>query len=352
MRVCLKHILCLSGCCFAVLFFSCVSSPKPAVSEPPAEEVGVQTPEKNAKPAQENTGAKKLTVVQPQIEEVPEESAAPDPLEEYKALSENLRLKVQNAPAETKSGSAFTSDFSVSVTDAQGNKAPGVVVTVKYPSNRIENRILFATEDIQSDENGTVHFTCPIPEFSCIADVSFYPAASVQDERVLQYAEEHAVKIPYRVRTDKTNKSLSLSILDYTQAGKPITTNSLSSSAILKALYRKGFRSAGNSDFVDDVHNGNVQSLYRHASALFGGSINYLIFGTVKHETPVTKGEDGLYETTLRADIRIMNMANSEIILQTTQSFTAKEKNEWLLMDRIRNTLMAPALVDYIYYHF
>ena len=351
MRVCFKHIVCLLGCCCAVLFFSCVSSPKPAGADESAA-LPVQAPEGTAKPATENTGAKKLTVVQPQIEEVPEEIVEADPLEEYQALVENVRLKVQNAPAETKNGSPFASAFSVSVTDAQGNKAPGVAVTVTYPSNRIENRILFATEDIQSDENGTVSFTCPIPEFSCIADVSFYPAASVQDERVLQYAEEHAVKIPYRVRTDKTNKSLSLSILDYTQAGKPITTNSLSSSAILKALYRKGFRSAGNSDFVDDVNNGNVQSLYRHASALFGGSINYLIFGTVKHETPVTKGEDGLYETTLRADIRIMNMANSEIVLQTTQSFTAKEKNEWLLMDRIRNTLMAPALVDYIYYHF
>ena len=197
MPTCFKHIVCFLGCCCAVLFVSCVSSPKPA--DAAAEEVGIQAPEKSAKPAQENTEAKKLTVIQPQIEEVPEESAAPDPLEEYKALSENIRLKVQNAPAETKNGNAFTSAFSVSVTDAQGNKAPGIAVTVKYPSNRIEDRTLFATEDIQSDENGTVSFTCPIPEFSCIAEVSFYPAASVQDERVLQYAEEHAVKIPYRV---------------------------------------------------------------------------------------------------------------------------------------------------------
>ena len=350
MRIYSKHIFYLFGCCFAVLFFSCVSSPKPAVS--PTEETLVQTPEKNTKQSTGSTGAKKLTVVQLQTEQGKEESAVPDPLEEYRALVGNFRLKVQNSPAETKSGTPFSSAFSVSVTDAQGNKAQGIAVTVTYPSNRIENRILFATEDIQSDENGIVSFTCPIPEFSCITDVSFYPAATVQDERVLRYAEEHAVKIPYRVRTDKTNKSLSLSILDYTQAGKPITTNSLSSSAILKTLYRKGFRSAGNSDFIDDVNSGNVQSLYRHASALFGGNINYLIFGTVKHETPVTKGDDGLYKTTLRADIRIMDMANGEIVLQTTQSFTAEEKNEWLLMDRIRNTLMAPALVDYIYYHF
>ncbi|MGI5172035.1 hypothetical protein H0R92_00320 [Treponema sp. OMZ 840] len=352
----LKYIRFSFLCCIAVFFISCLSTPKDSVSQPDAaQEVSVQNikgkPEEKKTDTVQKTG-KKLTVVYDETDNSAEKQKTVDLLAEYKLLCENINIKIVNSPSETKSGFAFTSAFSIAVTDKQGHPAASVGFTVKYPSSRINDNLVFATEEIQSDKNGIVVFSSPLPEFSCNTHVSFYPTAAVMDSQVLQYAEENSVKIPYKVYTDKTNKSLSVSILDYTESGKAITSNSLTSSSLLKALFRKGFRRAGNSDFINEIHNGNIDLLYKNASALFRGQIDYLIFGTVKYESPVTKTEDELYEAVQRIDLFIMDIKTSDIILQTSYSFSAKEKNQWQVLDTIRNKLLAPAIAEYIYYNF
>ena len=158
--------------------------------------------------------------------------------------------------------------------------------------------------------------------------------------------------MPYRVYTDKTHKTISVSVLDYNQSGKPVRSNSFSSSAFLKALYKKGFRRAGNADFIDEIHSEDVQLLYKNASSLFSGAVDYLIFGTVKYKTPVEQDAEGLYGVTLTAELSVMDMKNGTVVLSTKRDFTAKDKGEWALLDNMRNTMIGPALADFLYYNF
>ena len=189
--------------CGILLFFaSCVSAPDKK-DDSYTLEGGSTVTEKNAESETEGvispddtretkktsgkktsvSSAKKLTVV---YEE--EKKEAPDLLGEYKTLLENLNLRSDKEPAAVKNGNAFASDFSVSVTDAQGMPAEGVSITVKYPSNNLNGTIIFASEDIISDEEGRAFFTGPLPEFSCLSEILFYISPEKTDEAVLSYA--------------------------------------------------------------------------------------------------------------------------------------------------------------------
>ncbi len=266
-------------------------------------------------------------------------------------LVENIKLHAEHSPAPTTNGIPFASEFSASVTDSAGNPLEGITLTVKYPCANENGTLTFTTENIISGENGKAHFDSPLPEFSCNADILFYPTPKTTDENVLSYAEDHALKMPYKVHTDKLRRVFSISLLDYTPSGNIITTNSVSSSTLLKAMYKKSFRSVGNAEFIKEIDSGNTKQLYKSASALFANKINYLIFGTVKYEQPVKKNAEGLYSTVLKADISIMEMKSGTIVLHTVESFSAQEKSEWQLLDTLRNKMMAPFVADFIYYN-
>ena len=291
--------------------------------------------------------AKKLTVIYDE-----EKKEAPDLTAEYKALCAGLKLTADKQPPAVKNGTAFDSDFSVFVGNEAGMPVGKVNITVKYPSNNLNGTVVFACEDIVSNEEGTAAFTSPQPEFSCSSEILFYITPEKTDEAVLKYAEENALRMPYRVYTDKTHKVISVSMSDYTPSGKPVTDNSYSSSALLKALYKKGFRRVGNSDFIDEIDSGDTKLLYKSSSALFSGAVDYLIFGTVKYETPVQQNSEGLYTVTLKAELSLMEMKSGTVILNTKRVFTSEHKNEWQLLDNIRNTMMAPEFADFLYYNF
>ncbi|WP_428768210.1 hypothetical protein V1L52_06905 [Treponema sp. HNW] len=353
-------------CGILLFFISCVSVPDKkddsyaqeaarALTEETAESEteGLISPDDTReikKPSGKKTSgaeAKKLTVI---YEE--EKTEAPDLLGEYKTLLEGLNLRSDKAPPPVKNGNTFASDFSVLVTDARDMPVQGVSITVKYPSDNLNGTIVFASEDIISDEEGRAFFTSPLPEFSCLSEILFYISPEKTDEAVLSYAEEIALRMPYRVYTDKTHKTISVSVLDYNQSGKPVRSNSFSSSAFLKALYKKGFRRAGNADFIDEINGGKTDLLYKNAAALFRGTVDYLIFGTVKYKNPVEQTADGLYGVTLTAELSVMDMKSGALILNTSQDFFAQDKGEWQLLDGIRNNMIGPALADFLYYNF
>ena len=345
-----------------LFFISCVSVPETGknasaseTTDSPAEtQTGsvispddTSEPKKSAGKKKKGTTAKKLTVIYDE-----EKTEKIDLLGEYKSLLSGLTLSPDMQPAAVKNGNAFASDFSVFVKDASGMPASGAAVTVKYPSNNLNGSIVFASEDIVSDTEGRAVFTSPLPEFSCSSEILFYVTPEKTDEEILRYAEEHAVRMPYRVYTDKTHKVISVSVLDYKQSGAPLRSNSFSSSAFLKALYKKGFRRAGNADFIDEIDGGDTKLLHKNATALFRGTVDYLIFGTVKYKTPVEQDAEGLYAVTMTTELSVMDMKNGTLVLTVSRDFFAKDKGEWQLLDNMRNNIIAPALADLVYYNF
>lgn len=271
-------------------------------------------------------------------------------LNDYMQVLQNTVLKAQNVPDETQNGSSFSSAFTALITDTNGKPLANKSISVKYPSTVKDGEPVYALKDLQSDENGIVSFTAPVPEFSCSTQLLFFLTPSTMDKEVLEYAEQHALQFPFKVRTNKRTSPLSIAVLDYNTSGKPVTNNSLSSSALLKAVYRRGFRSAGNSDFINEINSGDTEKLYKNASALFRGTIKYLIFGTVKYVQPIEKTEAGLYKAVMQADISVMEMGSGKIILHKVMPLSAEDKSEWNVLDIIRNKIFAPEMADSLYY--
>lgn len=325
--------------CMSLSLFSCAGVPGKSSAHTNVSDSEQKTVNKNGK---------KLLLVHKGSDMSQEHRA--DYLNEYMQTLQNIVFKAQNIPDETQNGKAFSSAFTALITNTNGKALANENISVKYPSGINDGEPVYALEELQSDENGTVSFNAPVPEFSCNAQLLFYPTPSTMEKEVLEYAEQHALQFPFKVRTNKRTSPLSIAILDYSASGKPITNNSLSSSALLKAVYRKGFRSAGNSDFVSEINDGNIEKLYKSASALFRGTIKYLIFGTVKYVQPIEKTEAGLYKALMQADISVMEMGSGKIILHKVMPLSAEDKSEWNVLDLIRNKIFATEMADSLYY--
>jgi len=139
-------------------------------------------------------------------------------------------------------------------------------------------------------------------------------------------------------------------MLDYTEAGNPIKTNSLTSSAILQAMYKEGLKSVSNSDWINEIDTENNELLFTNAKKLFHNSINYLIHGKVKFVTPTAMSGTGKFTTTWHIEYSVMDMKTGKDILVDSFNATDEASTEWELFDTIRREKIAPVIANAIYY--
>ena len=129
------------------------------------------------------------------------------------------------------------------------------------------------------------------------------------------FANAPSIDLPYLVATNMKASGGSIAIVDFTKAGKPITSNSETSSAVLTELIKKGFTRIGNCDFVNEVASKNDAAVQRSASELFGKSVTYLIYGTVKYDT-VEKVDAG-FHVVLRAELKVRHILQNKELMAT-----------------------------------
>ena len=251
----------------------------------------------------------------------------------------SLTLKAGKAPAAIREGQGFKTNFTVTVLNQDTEAAEsGITVTVTYPAGKEKAELTFATTELTTDEQGMVSFTPPDTSFTCNSEITF----SVESKD-----GKEIVSIPYQVRTNRYNKGGNIAIVDYGLTGNPIRDNSRSASALLTALIRNGFSSIGNVDFVNEVHSGDQEKIYRAAFNLIGNNSNFLIYGTVKYNGEVTQ-KDGVFYTPLIGDITCLEMKTGEELFHTVIEVVGEGGSEWAALQNARMDLFGPQAAEAI----
>ena len=161
------------------------------------------------------------------------------------------------------------------------------------------------------------------------------------------FANAPSIDLPYLVATNMKASGGSIAIVDFSKAGKPITSNSETSSAVLTELIKKGFTRIGNCDFVNEVVSKNDAAVQRSASELFGKSVTYLVYGTVKYDT-IEKVDAGVH-VVLRAELKVRHILQNKELMATTIVSEATEKSEWAAINAARKKLAYTASNQILY---
>lgn len=262
-------------------------------------------------------------------------------LEEDDTPKSNIFICAGKTPAQIKKNGSFKTVFSATITnESDGSPVVGETVVVTYPSSRVNDTVQFSTEELLSDINGNVTFESPDTSFACKSEVVFSVASG---------DGEKSVSIPYLVTTNRFNWGGTISILDYTKSGRPVRDNSLSASAILTAMIRRGFSGIGLADFVNEINSGDEASVYKAAYELIGNNSSFLVFGTVRYDGDIMN-DAGLYKIPLVADITCLEMKTGVQLYHTTVHVTGTGNSEWAALNNARTELLAPTVADRIIY--
>ncbi|MBO4440143.1 MAG: hypothetical protein J5798_12445 [Spirochaetaceae bacterium] len=253
--------------------------------------------------------------------------------------------KVSVPPATTK-GKAFKSAFSVKLVSKTGMVNPqNLKYTVTYPIIDAEGKKTTATQVLEPSEDGTIEFTSPAYQGAISSSATF--KVDLPEIVYTDFENTPTIDLPYLVATNMKASGGSIAIVDFTKAGKPITSNSETSSAVLTELIKKGFTRIGNCDFVNEVVSKNDAAVQRSAVELFGKSVTYLIYGTVKYDT-VEKTDAG-FHVVLRAELKARHILQNKELFATTIISEATEKSEWAAINAARKKLAYTASNQVLY---
>lgn len=229
---------------------------------------------------------------------------------------ENVSFKLLSAPKFTTVGLAFKTAYSVSVSEKDGKTLAGFPVTVSFPAEKSDGKIIFATKNLTTDENGVCTFLPEKPAFACNAKIAFYPTPAFDSEAVLDAAKSKDVEADFKVRSDISQKGAVLFVWEFNERNRP-TRNSYD---VLSKLKGYGIWNVGNAPVNEPSDIGkSLQTLYRENYEIIEDSYGYLICGTIKFLKPVEPLEGGNgYSCTLVADISAINMKNGKVIYHQT----------------------------------
>ena len=283
--------------------------------------------------------------------EAKKESKNPSDLafEEFSQSLSDLTLTVTQTPKEVAAGRKFNSPFTVKASHADGSAFSNLNLTVTYPAAKTAEGISFTSESISTAEDGTASFTAPQTSFGVNAKITFAPAGDASNAKIADLIAKKSVSAAYKVKTEKMSTGGSIALIDFTKNDKPVTGDFASSSSLLMTMMKKGFVRIGNAPYISDVAYGNQEAVYKSAKKLFGNTSSFLVYGTVKYASEVTKTESG-YSLTIAADVTALDMKDGSLLYHSTKQITASDKNEWSVITAARKAL-ADELADELLYN-
>lgn len=301
-------IVCLS----ILLIISCESTPKkPEISK-----------------EQKTKQNKEILISEETNKKVEAENTSIAIVEEPKIIS--TTLTIHSKPETTAVNKAFKSPFAIKITNENQEILVNVPVEISYPVSKEKGEISFEKKELFSNDNGIVAFEASVPTFSANTNITF----SVTNEK---YAPV-AVTIPYKVKTNIYSSGGSIALVDFTKAGKAITTNSASSSAVLKNLMLAGFRNIGNSDFTRYVVTDDTEGLLDSAKKLFQNRTTYILFGSIKYGE-IKTNEDGTVTVTITAKSECHNLIKNYCYFQEDLAITKTGKTEYEATTKAKNEI-------------
>lgn len=281
------------------------------------------------------------------IEEEPEEEIVQlTELELYQNFINGCQLDINQSPKQVTKNKKFATPFSVKCTK-DGNPVPNMLVTVNYPVAQTNGYISFGQEVVETDENGIASFTVNNTSFSCNSNVSFYLTPETEDPETLEYAKNNAVLIPYKVITNRFYDSGVLALIDYNSANRALSTNT-TATALQPPLRKAGFSTIGNAPF--DAQIVTSKNLYSEAKAIFGSTVSFMIYGTVKYAEPAQVLENGEYIVTFITNFSVMNLKDGKIVYQSEFLTSETGASEWEATNKLRTKTIPEIITEKVIY--
>lgn len=304
-----------------LLLCSCASTPEP--------EQGSKS--ENHKSHSEKTSAA--------VQETPEDKF-------IKSL-EGILITNTDTPKEVESGKSFAKPFTFQITSSDGTPVSDFAVTISYPASKSDNTINFATTDLRTDENGNVSFTPDKTSFAVKTKLTAYPTPDTDSETLLERVKKFSVSADWAVKSDIKSKGAALFVWDFNEKGRP-ENNSYNIQAEFRS---RGITNVGNGPVNESSYIGNTKALYKDTYEIIQTSVyGYLIYGTIKYETPVTANEDGNgYYCVLKAEIGILNMKDGSQVYSSEISHKAEGKNWTECVSKAKDKLSELVVDDIMY---
>lgn len=252
---------------------------------------------------------------------------------EFESALSAYSFEVTSKPSVPVKGKAFNKPFAVKILH-NGKPAAGTNVCVTYPAIASDGGKISAKKIIASNADGIVSFESPAYNATVNSVLTF---SLDLDPALSELVNLPKAEIPFKVMTNMRASGGSIAIVDFSKADKPITTNSETSSAVLTALINRGFTSIGNCDFTTEVASGSDAKVQKAAQELFGGSVTYLVYGTIKYVT-ADKVDEG-YKIVLKTDVKVRNVKlNRELVVCNFET-TGVAKSEWAALNSCRKAI-------------
>lgn len=289
----------------------------------------------NAQPLLESTAE-----VQTAQETAKKDTKSPSDIafEEFAQSVSDLTISVTQTPKEVIAGRKFNTPFTVKAVHSDGSAFSSLSLTVTYPASKNADGILFESQTITTTEDGTASFSAPQTSFAVSSKITFAPSGDTSNAKIADLIAKKSVSAAYKVKTEKMSTGGSIALIDFTKNDKPVTGDFASSSNLLMTLMKKGFVRIGNAPYISDVAYGNQEAVYKSAKKLFGNTSSFLVYGTVKYASEVTKTENG-FSLTIAADVTALDMKDGSVLYHTTKQITATDKNEWSVITAARKNL-------------
>lgn len=285
-------------------------------------------------------------------------------LDDFTKTIHNTDLKVTQTPSTPTKGKPFTSPFVVTAAHADGTPQSSFSIMVTYPISRENDTIHFATAKITTEKDGKASFMPDIPKYSFDSTITFTPAlpACFVDANNPPYgdgtaadaaqggqatstaanivhlamtqAQDAAVSAKYRVITDMAQDGGMIYVWDYGENGKPL----VNSSFFLKEIMAYGVRGVGNSPFSSASQlNKSDDELYRIARGYI--QKGFMIYGTVKYDSPVAPLQNGNVFCSLTASLKCVDLATGKMLYVTDQRCQVTGANKAQAIDSCRKEL-------------
>lgn len=249
-----------------------------------------------------------------------------------------LTLSIESSPSRATKGSAFKKPFKASLVNAEKQPVVGFSVLVRYPVKNENGNVSFAESEIITDSDGFVVYTPSLEEisFTCDSELSFLLNPLSDDVETRKIAESTKVSAPWKVRTNRTWMGGLIGLVDYNSKGNSLS-ETFSSSLLLKELINSGFSNIGNFDIPRNKLN-DEKAVYQHVFGMVGNSVSFLVYGTIKYESPIEQ-KDGLYFLTLQADFKCMDIKTGDILYSNIITKTSSDAVDWKVINVARQEL-------------
>jgi len=269
--------------------------------------------------------------------------AEPTPEEIFLEDISNVFIKFVETPKITNVNRAFSSPYTVSVTDKNGVPLSDYILNVSYPVSKADGVVSFAEIEVTSDSEGKYSFTPEKPTFGCAEKITIYPTPL--NDSVKEESLKRGATADWKVRSDIISKGAVLFIWDFNEKNRPVNN----SYDVLSEFRSRGMTMVGNAPINETSYIGKpLSTLYKENYEIIEDSYGYLIVGTIKFTKPVEPCDDG-YLCSLVAEIDAVSMKNGKKVFTSSFTQEATGKNWNTCVTKCKEQL-AEKIVDALVY--